>query len=203
MEQFVDITDEEHGPEGRKDVARPWFTGPPRWLFGTVVGVNTLLTMIVNSVPEGVFMLWLVTYSAWLGLALAFAARLGLALSTGGGLRGVRRHWARWAAVPTVVVVTSVLVSTGTPLRAGFHAAEPAMTEFAADRDARPPGWVGPYPVEAEHLDGGGARFKIKYSYLDLNGSGFAYSADGSPPRIREDYYEHLHGPWYSWVESW
>jgi hypothetical protein len=202
-ERFVDITGEEHGPEGRKDVARGWFTGPPRWLFGAAAGVNALLTLIVNSVPEGVFMLWLLTYGAWLGLALAFAARLGLALSTGGGLRGIRLRWARWAAVPAVVILTAVLVSAGAPLRYGLQLAKPAMAGFAADRDARPPGWVGPYPVDAEHLDGGGARFKVKYSYLDLDASGFAYSPGGPPPRIHEDYYEHLHGPWYSWVESW
>jgi hypothetical protein len=202
-EQFVDITDEEYGSGGRKDSVRRWFNGPPRWLFGTVAGVNAVLTMVVNSVPDGFFQLWLVTYSAWLGLVLAFAARLSLSFATGSGLRGDLRGLARWAAVPTIVVVVAFLVSTGTPMRAGLHLAKPAMTEFAADRDARKPGWVGPYAVErAERLENGGARFMIKYSGF-LDGSGFVYSPGGPPPRIHDDYYEHLHGPWYSWVESW
>ncbi|QPP07481.1 hypothetical protein G4Z16_15040 [Streptomyces bathyalis] len=202
-EQFVDITDEEFGPESRMDTLRRWFSGPPRWLFGTVTGVNAVLTLVVNSVPDGFFLLWLLTYKVWLGLVLAFAARLALTLATDGGLRGVLRDWARWAAVPAVATVAVVLVSTGAPLRAGLHLAKPTMTEFATDRDAREPAWIGPYPVErAERLDGGGARFLIKYAGF-LDGSGFVYNPGGPPPRIGEDFYEHLHGPWYAWDESW
>lgn len=201
-EQFVDITEEALVPRGARERMRHWFTGPPRWLFGTVVAVNTALTLVVNSLPDGLFVLWLVTYKVWLGLLLAFAARLSLALADG-GLRGVLLDWARWAAVPAVVAVAVVLVSTGAPMRAGLHLAKPAMAEFATDRDAREPGRVGPYPLErAERIEGGGARFLIKYAGF-LDGSGFVYSPGGPPPRIGEDYYEHLHGPWYSWTESW
>lgn len=202
-EQFVDITDEESGPRGRGDAVRRWFGGPPRRVFGTVAGVNAVLTMVVNSVPDGFFLLWLLTYKVWLGLLLAYAARLSLALATGGGLRGVLRDWARWAAVPVVAAAALFLVSTGAPMRAGLHLAKPAMTGFAKDRDVPAPGRVGPYPVErAERIEGGGARFMIKYAGF-LDSSGFVYSPGGPPPRIREDYYEHLHGPWYAWVESW
>jgi len=202
-EQFVDITDEDQGHEGLRGSTRRWLSGPPRRVFVVVVAVNALLTVAVNAVPEGVFLLWLLTYYVWIALALAFTARLALSLATGGGLRGVLRAWARWAAVPAAVAALLVLVTTGAPMQAGLHLAQPAMTEFAENRDATKPGWVGPYPVErAERLDGGGARFLIRFSGF-LDSTGFVYSPGGPPPRIREDYYEHLHGPWYSWAESW
>lgn len=36
-----------------------------------------------------------------------------------------------------------------------------------------------------------------------IDPGGFAFSPDGPPAVVGEDYYTHFYGPWYIWVESW
>lgn len=77
------------------------------------------------------------------------------------------------------------------------------MVRFAERPGAPAPEWVGPFRVQrAERLPGGGARFLIAGAGF-LDGGGFTYSPDQLPPRIGEDGYAKVSGPWYAWNESW
>lgn len=62
--------------------------------------------------------------------------------------------------------------------------------------------WIGVYPVEKVEVIPGGMRFIVKGSGF-MDAGGFAYSPNGPPPKIGEDYYRHLWGAWYEWTESW
>jgi hypothetical protein len=185
------------------DAARRRFVGAPRWIFGTLVAANAVVTIAAFTAPGGYVVAAVVAAAGWLSLGLAFVVRLGLTVAVGGGLRSVWREWARWVSIPAVVAVTGGLVLLGVPVRAGLQLAKPAIVDFAEHADAQAPSRVGPYRVDrAERLTGGSARFLLKDTGF-LDPAGFAYSPDGPPQRIGEDRYEHLGGAWYVWTESW
>lgn len=198
-ERFVDITDDDPGQRGRWS---GWLSGPPGRLMLCLVAINAGLTVTAHLAPGSYYTLWLVSTACWLAVGLTLVIRAGIALATS-GWSGLRGRWARWVAVPAAVAVTGVLVLSGAPVRAGLATARATMIEFAQRPDAPAPERAGVYRIAlAERLDGGGARFRIEGSGL-LNGTGFAYSPYTAPPRIGEDRYEHLGGPWYAWTESW
>ena len=62
--------------------------------------------------------------------------------------------------------------------------------------------WLGVYPVDRVETITGGMRFLVKGTGF-LDREGFAYSPNGPPKAIGEDYYTHFSGPWYLWRQSW
>jgi hypothetical protein len=202
-ERFVDITAEDSDLASGRGVSRRWLAGPPRWLFGLIAAGNAVLTMMACSAPGFYFLAMIATVSVWVVLALVFIIRFGLALALGGCWREMRAAWLRWIAVPVLVVLTGALAVAEAPMRANLELAKPAMREYAENPGPTGPARAGLYVIEqAEPLPGGGARFILQGTGF-LDATGFVYSPSGSPPRIGEDYYRHLGGPWYAWAGSW
>jgi hypothetical protein len=80
------------------------------------------------------------------------------------------------------------------------------MNDLAQEVMSQPststPDRVGLFPITRVERFKGGMRFIVgEGGFLDEGG--FAYSPKGMPPRLGEDHYSHLEGPWYIWVESW
>jgi hypothetical protein len=138
----------------------------------------------------------------WLVLALVFVLKTGLALTVGEGVRGFRRHFVRWMAVPIIVIATFAAVVTDVPMRAGLVLASPQLRNYAENPAAPDPQWAGLYPIHmTERLPNGGARFVISYAGF-INDGGFAYSPHVTLVSSGDDYYKHVQGPWYSWVRN-
>jgi hypothetical protein len=195
-EQFVDITDDEVRPAGRRRLA-----GTPGWALGLLTAATVGLTLIAWAVPGGWWRAQLAAGAAWVVLGLLWAIRLGFGLVL--GRAQVRRRWWRWAVVPLAVAVTAALLVTRAPVRIGVVLAGDDMRTFAQRPGSPPPQRVGPYQVaSAEHLPGGGARFLLRDSGF-LDPSGFAFSPTGPPPVLGEDTYTPLGGGWYVWTQSW
>ncbi|MDI6104763.1 hypothetical protein QLQ12_39850 [Actinoplanes sp. NEAU-A12] len=195
-EQFVDITDDEVRPAGRR-----WLAGTPGWALLLLTAVTIGLTLIAWAVPGGWWRAQLAAGAAWGVLGLLWAVRLGFGLVL--ARAEVRRRWPRWAVVPLAVAVTAALLATRTPIRIGVVLAGDDMRTFAQRPGSPQPQRVGPYRVAAaEHLPGGGARFLLRDSGF-LDPSGFAFSPVGPPPMLGEDMYTPLGGGWYVWTQSW
>jgi hypothetical protein len=195
-EQFVDITDDEVRPAGRRRLA-----GTPGRALGLVTAAIVGLTLLAWAVPGGWWRVQLAAGAAWVVLGLLWAGRLGFALVL--GRAEVRRRWWRWAVVPLAMALTGSLLVTRAPVRIGLVLAGDDMRTFAQRPGSPPPQQVGPYPVaSAEHLPGGGARFLLRHSG-SLDQSGFAFSPAGPPPVLGEDTYIPLGGGWYVWTQTW
>ena len=61
---------------------------------------------------------------------------------------------------------------------------------------------LGLYRAKDIERIGEAVRFNVAPSGFG-NKTGFVYSPAGQPPRLGEDTYSHLDGPWYVWEESW
>lgn len=153
----------------------------------------------------------------WAGLGGYWVLRLIGALLAGRRSEVLHR-WIRWLLPPVIVLVTAGLVITWVPLRARMGMSMGAMNELARLAMRSPgaefPDSAGLFPVKRVEVFDGGMRFLVTgegagddlfpalRSY-SLDTYGFAYSPSGRPPRIGEDSYLHIDGPWYLWEQSW
>lgn len=116
-----------------------------------------------------------------------------------------------WGLEPAAFALSVLLVVGGVPQRTRFLLSASALQSFVeevragrvaafgASKSARQ---VGLYRVkEAEVLSGGIVRFITSRDGLD--DAGFAFSPVSEPPRVGEDSYSHLSGPWWQWHRSW
>lgn len=192
-------------PASTPPVRRPG-TSPPGPIFLTLLGALALLTCWAVSAPAGYFLLLLAAALAWCALAAIWGIWLLLALARRPGRDGLRRRWRQWLFAPVVAVFVAGNVALDAPLRMRHALSEPALraaAEALIRGESVDPGRHGLYVLTAtEPLPGRAARFQVRGTGF-LETSGFAYSPAGPPPARGSDRYEHLTGPWYTWVNCW
>jgi hypothetical protein len=142
-------------------------------LFATPIGMPSLVVFAIAAVAT----LWLYSLpggaplggyamlaGAWAALGGYWFLRLVGALLAGGAPSVVSR-WARWVAVPAIVVVTASLVVTSAPLRARVALSMASMNELARAAMQTPgadhPDRVGLFPVKRVDTFDGGMRFLV------------------------------------------
>jgi hypothetical protein len=118
------------------------------------------------------------------------------------------RMAAPWVALPVAFAIALAATHTDIGLRLRVKFSERALLSYAQSLE---PGKQEQYPspgrrvglfwiTEAENVSGC-ARFITVNGFLD--DYGLAYSAETEPPRVGEDFYRHLYGPWWRWHRSW
>jgi len=109
---------------------------------------------------------------------------------------------------PLAIVALAGAVFTGIAFEGRFLLSRHALDRYV--REVKPSGRKGSrasarvglfYIRETERLPGGTVRFITSVCMFD--DCGLAYSPSGEPPRIGEDIYHHLSGPWWHWWRSW
>ena len=112
------------------------------------------------------------------------------------------------AALPVALLISLVAVRTNLLLSARVFVSSRALQDIAADVSLPRDGngdWVprtaGLFQIsEAEFLHGG-VRFITTPCGFDE--CGIVFWKEGIPPKIGEDSYWHLYGPWWRWRRSW
>lgn len=126
--------------------------------------------------------------------------------------RQILRHAALyWGLEPAAILLCGVLALSGILCHARFRLCRPALDAYVTDVVAgrvqphgygTPKRWVGLFRViETELQPDGVVRIITAREYLD--DAGFTFSPVSPPPRIGEDSYYHITGPWYHWHRSW
>lgn len=176
----------------------------PKLPFTLIVLGASIATLWAFSWPGGPNMgRFVLLLACWMVLGLYWLFRVAAAPLAGGSLR---EGWGWWFAAPAIVVVTAGLLLSSAPLRLRIALSMDDMNRFATsvmqDPSGPHPNRVGSFPIgRVEDFDGG-MRFLVRGTGF-LDPFGFAYSPAGKPPRLGEDSYWHLDGPWYLWEESW
>jgi hypothetical protein len=172
-----------------------------------VVAVVETLTdggvLLVIDVPLAIAC-GVVLASAWLTrvfAALFFYMRRG-AFST------EKRRWPRLLVEPILAIVVLACVYTPYPFEARVLASSSALRACAsAARSGQlslplsKPRWAGLFRVREIDVAGQAVRFITSHCSL-FDDCGLVYSADGPPPKVGEDFYTKLKGPWYHWYRS-
>ena len=81
-------------------------------------------------------------------------------------------------------------------------ALEAAALRVQAGETLSVPGEIGAYQVRRVDCAGSAVRF-ILWDVGLVDEGGLVFSPGQEPPRIGEDAYKHLEGPWWLWWESW
>ena len=143
------------------------------------------------------------------GLALVIVAlALFIALCVRGGklkLRVVHYFPLPYGLLLVVLVVVVIGVVSNAPFLVRFEMSRTALQAKAAQVRAgatpQTPTRVGYFNVREIDQAGDSVRFITAKSMLDH--SGVVYCPSGSPRRVGEDTYWHVHGPWWGWYRSW
>lgn len=190
-------------------MAAYWFFPPGRrstW-FPLILAI---IAIISNAIPEGFFPAMILIIYGWLACLGWWLSRLIIwsvaSLATGFAYQ-TRRMALRWLITPGIFAAMCISLILRLPLYASFFVSLPSMNQTAQQCmtiTGAPPSIsrIGIYPVSKLETFAGGMRFIVTGSGF-FDAGGFAYSQNGPPPRIGEDYYRHLWGPWYEWRESW
>jgi hypothetical protein len=119
----------------------------------------------------------------------------------------IRREVFYWGVEPAALVLAVFLVGSGQLSLVRFRLSESALQMYIEDVRAgrvatfgslAPSHRIGLYTItETELLPNGIVRFITSADGID--DAGFAYSSTSEPPRIGEDSYTHLTGPWWHW----
>lgn len=173
--------------------------------------LEVALTVITST--AGVVSLWSVSYPSgdfgWT-LTAMFSAILGLVVFTGlTVVSAVSRRFSVGLLVPVIAAtVTLVAVRFDLPLQARFAQAQPGFERAILDRgEAGPsapcPDRIGSYRVFGCYTAGSDTFFATPGGFLDT--VGFAYLPEGVPATSDDRLitFEHLNGPWYTYVEAW
>jgi hypothetical protein len=186
---------------------------PPGWLLHGLLAIVVLVVLYACSMPGLIFIpavfgvlaavclgvIWLVRFTTAAILVARFRVRI---LQPPGAGR-------RWATVPVCLVGVAILLVTRVPLYVTFWISRSATDRLAAELTQ--PSFcyypnanrrLGVYSVDRVETITGGMRFLVKGTGF-MDQEGFAYSPNGPPQAIGEDYYTHFSGPWYLWRESW
>lgn len=170
-----------------------------------MVAILAVLSLWAASVPGSYFGLVLLLGFPWLGAAGIWMI-LVILMARRPSSWAAQARWLLGTAV--VVALTALACWVQAPLQLRFALSLPAMNavahemstadspEFLADR------WIGLFDAESIERIDDGMRFLVKDTGF-LDPVGFAYSPNGEPEVIGEDWYEPFAGPWWLWVESW
>jgi hypothetical protein len=188
-----------------------WWLSPAGWPLTAAAAFNSLMIILATSVPGTYFELYMISLPVWILIGAVWAVRLLVALV----IAWRRRHpvfrcwstWRRWAVAPVIVMITILLLVTGAPLRLSFWASRTSMDHLAlrvleSPSSAPTEEWIGVYHAERIQAIPGGMRFLVRGAGF-IDPEGFAYSPNGPPAVLGEDYYTHWSGNWYVWRESY
>ncbi len=156
--------------------------------FATILVLGPVTALIFFSTP-----------SDWIVIGLLVAAPVGLLL--------VRQRPVRlvWFVAPAIVVASAALVFSDIARSARFAAAEAELTRYVqslsqgtGSPNTDEPATVGGVPIiEVIREDG---QVLLVTGYIGILGddpAGLAYAPGGTPTGVG---WEHISGPWYSWV---
>ncbi|MEU8266110.1 hypothetical protein AB0B89_03000 [Sphaerisporangium sp. NPDC049002] len=196
----------------RRPVLVRVLTGPPGASLLGATALTGLLTLYAFSVPGGYFLATLAAMAGTCVLGIVWIPRFVVAALRRDGRPGLRRHWARWIAVPVIGAVVVGLVMLDLPFRARFVVSQPHLTRLAqavnsgTEPERQGGRRVGLFPVDNVQRFGGGILFDIEGAGF-LDSHGIAWSPRGEPGPGEDGYdriqCEHLTGPWYTWEEPW
>lgn len=167
------------------------------------------IALASNAFPEGFFVLFIPVILGWLICCCWWLTRLiiwAIGHLMHGFVHQPGRNAIRWLITPGILATMIGCLALNVPLYMTFFVSLPFMNRTAAQvlTPAKPPlsiSWIGVYPVERVEAFQGGMRFLVAGTGF-MDSGGFAYSPNGPPPRIGEDYYHHLWGGRYQWRES-
>ncbi|MFF4412372.1 hypothetical protein ACFYY8_07545 [Streptosporangium sp. NPDC001559] len=179
--------------------------GPPGLPLISVTGLACVLLLYGASVPGGYFMTSIFGGLLAVGIAVVWAPRLLVGLVRADGRPGLRRYWARWAAIPLLGTVTAVLLTFDTSYAVRFALSEKSMEAIARElvaggKTSADPGWAGLFQVSSVERQGGAVTFQLQDTGF-LARYGLTWSPDGRPGVDSDAGYRHLTGPWYEWME--
>ena len=182
----------------------------PRRGFHLAVAVPTLGLLWSETLPGMKFIAWA---GAVLGL-VGFAAVWGLRLV----LFAVHHRRLTWwfAVAPLAGLLVATSGQFTVPLQVRFGLSRPAFDH--AVRTLQDPGGggyyfvgsrrIGSYTIDSARRVHGGVIFD-EHNGDFFDNAGFAYLPDGPTPGLANDYdfeapvWNHLQGPWYSWIATW
>ncbi|GAA3089985.1 hypothetical protein [Streptosporangium carneum] len=180
-------------------------TGPPGRLLIPSAAFAGLLLTYGDSVPGSYFMTQIVGALLALGVAVVWGPRFVVGLLRADGRPGLRRHWARWAAVPLVGATVFGLLWFDVPSSARFALSKASMEQIAqriaaGKEPASERRWAGLYQVSSiERSDDGVIFYLEDAGFLDRYG--FIWSPKARVYQDLETAYKHIEGPWYEWRE--
>jgi hypothetical protein len=150
--------------------------------------------------------MWLILLVVWGGLAAYWLIGFPAVLIQQRAFP-TKRAWVHWLVIPALAASAVAFWYSSAPLNARFALSRPAMDDLAAEMLAsgqmsEPNQRLGLYRAEGIERIGSAVRFHVAPSGFG-NKTGFVYSPTHAPPRVGEDTYVHLAGPWYLWEESW
>lgn len=167
----------------------------------TVWGLASLYLVSDGAVAMAPDMLVLYVGGALAGMATLLFTILGsIRRSVAPMGRGRRWPWMVYAVV--IIALVPSLCRYGVPFKVCLALSRDALIQEAQQipRGARVdvPRWIGLLPVKRVDTAGTATRFLTGSCLVD--DCGVAYSPDGEPPHTGRDTYQHLTGPWWSFV---
>lgn len=140
----------------------------------------------------------------WSGVAIATA--VGCLIYGRRRALPLRRSFPVPALLQGAVLLIAVAgIRLDLPFRVRYTLSRAALQHAADDirggQSPTFPTWIGLFHVRAADSAGGAVRFVTGTCFLDE--CGLAHSRAGEPPRVGEDSYVHLTGPWWRWRRSW
>jgi len=177
----------------------------PSWISHAFAALALAYAVYAFSVPGSYFFAGMLAFWVWAIVCAVWLIRLLVAAV----LRRTTtfRRVGHWLVTPVVAVLAFTIVQTGAPLRVRFELSHGAMDStaravIAGTKAPRTVRRIGFWDVTTVERIRGGMRFLVADTGF-LDPAGFAYSPNGTPEVIGEDYYAHYAGPWYIWEESW
>jgi hypothetical protein len=178
----------------------------PGWASHAVTASVLVFATWEFSSPGARLWMWIILLVAGAGLAAYWLLGLPASILYQRSLP-TKRAWAHWLVIPVAAAAAVALWQSSAPLHARFAVSRPAMddlaTQLASSRETSAPNQrLGLYWAEDIERVEGAVRFHVASSGFG-NNAGFVYSPAHAPPRVGENTYVHLAGPWYLWEESW
>lgn len=173
-----------------------------------------LLWVVVTFSNAGVSMLdMMLGYYGCIALAAFWSIRLIIFTIIGSQVKArylSKRPWMVGLSIEPIVLLLGFLVmNTSSLFHARFEMSRPALDRYAHRVQA---GGISPTSCEIRWV----GFFRIRETELietrvvrlittdcGMDHCGLAYSEGSKPPRIGEDSYTHLSGPWWHWHRSW
>jgi hypothetical protein len=180
---------------------------PLWWAFAAVSSLWAVVAVVASS--DGAISVFEFLSYVFGGLILTAATLIAGAVLV---IRAVRRGARLGQSIPlplrlqvAFLLIGLLGVQLDLPFDARFAASRSALERAAEDvrsgRRPAQPGWIGLFHMAEVDTAGPSVRFITGECFVDH--CGIAFSREGEPPRVGEDSYVHMDGPWWRWHRSW
>lgn len=184
--------------------APPWKPPHLGWLAGLV---TTWALLSLYVVSDGAISVSVDMPVIYVGGALSGMATLGFTIAGSinrvGPPRQQGRRWPWLLSAVTIIAIVPSLCRYNIPLKARLALSRQALLEAARttarNAHAPDPRWIGYFHVNRVDTVGSTTRFLTGSCGL-ADQCGVAHSPDGEPPGTRQDRYQKITGPWWSFV---